>query len=96
MVIVIAPLFWAFMYAREYFRRSARETQRLVAITASPIFSSLEETLDGLATIRAYAATGTVVDTFGERMRLNSSFQPAPAGTSVVTNIVAANRTGAI
>ena len=74
MVIVIAPLFWAFMYAREYFRRSARETQRLVAITASPIFSSLEETLDGLATIRAYAATGTVVDTFGERMRLNSSF----------------------
>jgi hypothetical protein len=57
-----------------YFRRSARETQRLVAITASPVFALVEETLDGLLTIRAYRAQGEIVDSFSAKIKINSSF----------------------
>ena len=53
-IVAVVPLVGVFFKCREYFRRSARETQRLVAVTASPVFAALEETLDGLLTIRAY------------------------------------------
>ena len=73
-IVALIPLIAIFFKAREYFRRSARETQRLVAVTASPVFASLEETLDGLLTIRAYRAQGEVVDNFSAKIKLNSSF----------------------
>ena len=53
-ILGMVPIVVAFRFVGEYYRRSGRETQRLYAITWSPVLSHLEQTLTGLTTIHAY------------------------------------------
>ena len=63
-IAVVAPWFLApavplvilYIFATRFYRYSARELRRLEAISRSPLFNHLGETLNGLATIRAFGA----------------------------------------
>ena len=43
-----------FFWLRAYFLKASREIRRLEALSRSPVFSHLSETLDGLVTVRAF------------------------------------------
>jgi len=53
-LIAIVPMMFVYIYIQQYFRRSSRELKRLDAITKSPMYSLLTETLAGLTTVKAY------------------------------------------
>mmetsp|Transcript_15128 Transcript_15128/g.22753 ORF Transcript_15128/g.22753 Transcript_15128/m.22753 type:complete len:715 (+) Transcript_15128:462-2606(+) len=52
--ISLLPLGPYFLYLRKTFLKTSREVKRLDALSRSPVFSLISETLDGLTTIRAY------------------------------------------
>jgi ABC-type multidrug transport system fused ATPase/permease subunit len=52
--LVVPFVAYAFMGVTERYRRSSREVQRLLAISRSPLFTTVEEALVGLVTIRAF------------------------------------------
>ena len=51
--ITCAPLTVLFMYLAKYYLRSAREIRRLEAITCSPVYSLIADTVTGLEIIRS-------------------------------------------
>jgi ATP-binding cassette subfamily C (CFTR/MRP) protein 1 len=62
MICVVFPIFLAplvpllilYYYAQLFYRATSRELKRIDSITRSPLFAHFNETLNGLATIRAY------------------------------------------
>ncbi|KAJ2008208.1 hypothetical protein H4R26_000328 [Coemansia thaxteri] len=52
--LVIVPVFMFFFYLKNYFLDTSRTLKRLDSTTRSPIYSSFQETLVGVSTIRAY------------------------------------------
>lgn len=73
MVIVFLPIVFVFARQREYFRRSSREVQRLLAVASSPVFQQLEQTLVGLPVIRAYGGEAGFLKEFDRRLELSTS-----------------------
>jgi len=60
--IVVALIMMVIYYwITKYFRHASRETQRLEAISRSPIFSLLTEAQAGVATIRGYGITELIL-----------------------------------
>ncbi|RHY34520.1 hypothetical protein DYB32_000893 [Aphanomyces invadans] len=53
-ITALVPLMWFYATSLRYFVKTSRELQRLDSISRSPINALAGETLDGLATIRAY------------------------------------------
>ncbi|ORY80748.1 P-loop containing nucleoside triphosphate hydrolase protein, partial [Leucosporidium creatinivorum] len=53
-LLVLAPVLFAYKQIQSYYLATSRELKRLDATTKSPIFASFQETLGGVATIRAY------------------------------------------
>ncbi|XP_071510282.1 ATP-binding cassette sub-family C member 9-like, partial [Diadema antillarum] len=53
-LVAMLPLIIIYILVMKLFIRTAREIQRLVSITRSPVFAYFSETLGGLSTIRAY------------------------------------------
>ena len=51
--ITCAPLTVLFMYLAKYYLRAAREIRRLEAITCSPVYSLIADTVTGLEIIRS-------------------------------------------
>ena len=51
--ITCAPLTVLFIYLAKYYLRSAREIRRLEAITCSPVYSLIADTMAGLEVIRS-------------------------------------------
>ena len=51
--ITCAPLTVLFMYLAKYYLRAAREVRRLEAITCSPVYSLIADTVAGLEIIRS-------------------------------------------
>ena len=60
--LCLIPLIYYFIRLRSYYILSSREIKRLDGISRSPILSLLTETLDGLATVRAYGKEETFCD----------------------------------
>jgi len=56
LVLGFVPLFALYWYIAGIYRASSRELKRLDSISLSPVFSTFSESMDGLATIRAYGA----------------------------------------
>ncbi|KAJ3360663.1 hypothetical protein GGF31_002781, partial [Allomyces arbusculus] len=56
LAIALVVLLVLYMLVQQYYRASTRELKRLDALTRSPLYAHLSESLDGLSTIRAYAA----------------------------------------
>ncbi|DBA04380.1 TPA: hypothetical protein N0F65_002142 [Lagenidium giganteum] len=55
-MVILVPVLVGYYLSQRYFIKTSRELQRLDSISRSPVFALLSETLDGLATIRAYGA----------------------------------------
>ncbi|KAG0255528.1 hypothetical protein DFQ27_006214 [Actinomortierella ambigua] len=53
-LILMVPLFGCYFFLSSYFLISSRELKRLDSAARSPMYSHFNETLSGLATIRAY------------------------------------------
>jgi ABC-type multidrug transport system fused ATPase/permease subunit len=60
-MVILAPLMIGYYVSQQYFIKTSRELQRLDNISRSPVFALLAETLDGLATIRAYNVEGSFI-----------------------------------
>jgi ATP-binding cassette, subfamily C (CFTR/MRP), member 4 len=56
LLILAAPLAYAFAFYRRAFVRTAREVKRLDAISRSPLFAEVSASLVGAKTIRAFHA----------------------------------------
>lgn len=68
-LIPLAAIYW---YLQSWFRKSSTELQRVVSITASPIFVDFSETLHGITTIRAYGLEKTFFDTTIDNFNINN------------------------
>lgn len=60
-LIVLGPLLYLYRTVQIYYLATSRELKRLDATTKSPIFASFQETLGGVATIRAYRQSARFV-----------------------------------
>lgn len=53
-ILIVAPLLVIFYSLQQSYRSTARELKRLYSITRSPRYTHFKETLEGIATIRAF------------------------------------------
>jgi ATP-binding cassette subfamily C (CFTR/MRP) protein 1 len=73
--IILAPLFPIFIVyylVQHQYRHTSRELKRIESIARSPLFSHFNETLTGLATIRAYRAQESFIKANEARMDGNN------------------------
>jgi ATP-binding cassette subfamily C (CFTR/MRP) protein 1 len=56
----LVPLFFFYLLAQRYYIATSRELTRIESISRSPIYALFAETLEGLATIHAYAIEATL------------------------------------
>jgi ATP-binding cassette subfamily C (CFTR/MRP) protein 1 len=71
-LLPLMPLGAAYYYLQRWFRSSSTELQRLVSITASPIFVDFSETLNGITSIRAYDLQSAFFDTTLKNFDINN------------------------
>eukprot|EP00752_Nemacystus_decipiens_P006704 g6027.t1 len=71
-IISMIPAVWYFLHLMSYYMKTSREAKRLEAVTRSPVYSQLSETLDGLVTIRAFGTQHRFLHQFTERVDLNT------------------------
>lgn len=57
LIVFLIPIGWLYFYYQGFFRASYREIKRLDATTGSPIYAHFGESLNGLASIRAFGHT---------------------------------------
>ena len=75
-ITVVINLFGAFfvviiicyVLVFEYYRRTARQLQRVEAVTRSPVYNHASETLGGLESIRAYSMQSQYVEEHEDRL----------------------------
>ena len=77
--VVIGVLFY---FIRVYYLETSRSVKRLEGITRSPVFGHLSATLQGLPTIRAFAAGEVLTKEFDQHQDLHSSAWFLFIGTS--------------
>ncbi|KAJ3229676.1 Canalicular multispecific organic anion transporter 2 [Chytriomyces hyalinus] len=53
-LVALVPLMAAYYFLQDMYRRTARELKRLDALTRSPLYSHITESMTGVNTIRAY------------------------------------------
>ena len=63
-LLVMPPLLYYFIVVRRIFVTSTRELKRLEGVARSPIFAMMNESLNGIATIRANDATNYFTNKF--------------------------------
>ncbi|CAM9767000.1 unnamed protein product, partial [Ectocarpus sp. 12 AP-2014] len=71
-VLSLLPALWYFVHLMGFYMTTSREAKRLEAVTRSPVYSQLSETLDGLVTIRAFGKQHRFLSQFTERVNLNT------------------------
>ncbi|CAM9972835.1 unnamed protein product, partial [Ectocarpus sp. 12 AP-2014] len=71
-VLSLLPALWYFIHLMGFYLKTSREAKRLEAVTRSPVYSQLSETLDGLVTIRAFGKQHRFLSQFTERVNLNT------------------------
>ena len=62
--IAVVPLLGVAVCLCSYTLRASRELKRLAAISASPVYAHLGETMRGISTIRAFGQSDMFLDTF--------------------------------
>lgn len=71
--ILIVVLSILYLYAQYYYRHTSIELQRLEALTRSPIYSQLGETIHGVASIRAYEKQSDFISRVSEKIDVNTT-----------------------
>jgi ABC-type multidrug transport system fused ATPase/permease subunit len=71
LMVLLVPLAAFYIRTCRYYAHTARDCQRLVALSTSPIFAFFSETLDGLDTIRVYQQQHVFRQIFVDRLRDN-------------------------
>ena len=72
--LIMLPLAVGFYMMFQYFSAVSRDLKKLEAVTRSPIYAALSETLTGLETIRAYGDTDRFFQNYLARMERNEKF----------------------
>ena len=60
-VMCLIPIILFYISQQIYFTKTYRELKRLDSVSRSPLYALLEETLDGVSSIRAYRAQKTLM-----------------------------------
>ncbi|CBN77890.1 multidrug resistance-associated protein-like protein [Ectocarpus siliculosus] len=71
-VLSLLPAMWYFVHLMGFYMKTSREAKRLEAVTRSPVYSQLSETLDGLVTIRAFGKQHRFLGQFTEVVNMNT------------------------
>ncbi|OQR85424.1 ATP-binding Cassette (ABC) Superfamily [Achlya hypogyna] len=69
--LVLGPLAVMYYVSQRYFVKTSRELQRLDSISRSPVYALFTETLEGIATIRAFGAEAQFATRNEELLDLN-------------------------
>jgi ABC-type multidrug transport system fused ATPase/permease subunit len=69
--IFIIPVAWMYWIIASKYLAASRELKRLESVTRSPIYSSFEETLHGVSTIRAFGQVSKFVKDMSIKTDLN-------------------------
>ena len=70
---MLLPLFLIYLQVQNYFRKTSRELKRIEGISRSPIFSSYQEMLSGLDTIRSFDVSKRFIAENKKRVDFNTS-----------------------
>jgi ATP-binding cassette subfamily C (CFTR/MRP) protein 1 len=76
---VMAPSFALFFLVQQFYRASSREVKRLDSTSKSPVFALFAQSLDGLATIRAYGQAQRLVHENHARLTTNMQACKSPS-----------------
>eukprot|EP00127_Corallochytrium_limacisporum_P002080 Clim_evm1s101 gene=Clim_evmTU1s101 len=71
-ILPVVPLAVLYYFVQIYFRAAAREMQRIHSVSRSPIFAHLSETMDGLASIRAFGQVAVAREKFEHKCDTNT------------------------
>ncbi|XP_031636078.1 ATP-binding cassette sub-family C member Sur-like [Contarinia nasturtii] len=71
-ILLTLPICGAYYVVQKFYRYSSRELQRLESITSSPILTHFSETIQGVATIRAYNQESRFMEMLLKRMEANN------------------------
>lgn len=72
-MVVLAPVLYVFYKCQRYFQNTSRELKRLDAVTRSPIYNHFSQSLDGLASIKAYRANERMFAESARRLDTNTA-----------------------
>ncbi|KAI2795848.1 Multidrug resistance-associated protein 7 [Blomia tropicalis] len=85
--ILVVPLIIPYYLIQKYFRATSRELKRLSAVSLSPIYSQLDDTIQGLTTIRAFAQVGRFKEDFYHKVDIYNRIQYAINGVQQWLNL---------
>ncbi|XP_054154270.1 ATP-binding cassette sub-family C member 10-like [Oppia nitens] len=85
--LMIIPLSVPYYYIQRYYRWTSRELKRLSAVSLSPIYTQLDETLQGLITIRAYANINRFMREMYLKLDINNKIQYSTAAVQQWLNL---------
>ncbi|XP_043284228.1 ATP-binding cassette subfamily C member 4-like isoform X2 [Venturia canescens] len=72
-IIPIVVIAFIFYWIRKFYLKTSKNIKRLEGMTRSPVFTLLNATLNGLATIRAYGAENMLKRQFDDSQNLHTS-----------------------
>ncbi|KAI9221481.1 P-loop containing nucleoside triphosphate hydrolase protein [Blastocladiella britannica] len=72
-IVALIPLLAIFLAIQSFYLTASREVQRINMVTTSPVFNHFSETLDGLATVRAYHHNARFMATAERRLDASST-----------------------
>ncbi|KAI8807236.1 P-loop containing nucleoside triphosphate hydrolase protein [Cladochytrium replicatum] len=70
-LLFVAPLVFLYGYFQQFYLATSRELKRLDSTSRSPVYSHFQETLNGVATIRAFNQTGRFVHSNEDKLDYN-------------------------
>jgi len=68
---MVIPLIVIFIYIQKLYLATSRQLKRMVSVSTSPINSSMTESFNGAATIRAYKMESKFIEDNNSRIELN-------------------------
>ncbi|CAM6094780.1 unnamed protein product [Calypogeia fissa] len=71
-IIIFLPTGVLYAFIQQVYRRTARELKRLGSLSISPIYQQFTETLNGLATIRAYQQEDYFMEMCAGKLNVNN------------------------